>query len=322
MANMFKTVSLLLCLAISGGCSRREAFKIVLLPDTQSYTYEYPEIFQAQTQWIADNADSITFVLHHGDITDNNSEEQWQKAAALMSIMDGKVPYAFAEGNHDLPGNAAGRETALFNKYFPYDKYSKTEHFGGAFETGKMDNTWHAFKAGGHDWLVLCLEFGPRNKVLEWAADVVKEHPHHKVIINTHAYMYSDDTRMGEGDGWLPQDYGIGKCTGDDAVNNGEQMWEKFVSKYPNILMVVSGHILHRGAGSLVSTGEHGNKVYQMLANYQAGVDGTEKGGNGFLRILTIDPSGKSIDVKTYSPYTGGYKTEPYQQFIFEDVEF
>lgn len=322
MENIFKTLSLLFCLIVSVGCSKQEAFKIVLLPDTQSYTYQYPEIFRAQTQWIADNSDSIAFVLHHGDITDNNSEEQWQRAATMMSIMDGKVPYAFAQGNHDLPGNAAGRETDLFNKYFPYTKYSQNESFGGVFEAGKMDNTWHTFKAGGYDWLVLCLEFGPRNKVLKWASDVVEQHPDYKVIINTHAYMYSDDTRMGEGDDWLPQHYGVGNCSGDDAVNNGEQMWDKFVSKYPNILMVVSGHILHRGAGSLVSTGDNGNKVYQMLANYQGGVDGSENGGNGFLRILTIDPVQKRIDVKTYSPYTGEYKTEPYQQFTFENVVF
>ena len=312
----------LLSLLLLGACASQKPFTMVVLPDTQYYSATYPEIFETQTQWIADHADSIAFVLHHGDITDNNSEEQWQRAAKAMSIMDGKVPYAFVAGNHDLPGIAQNRETELFNKYFPYEKYSQTPNFGGAFEAGRMDNVWYTFKAGGKKWLVLCLEFGPRNKVLEWADTVIAEHPRHKIIMNTHAYMYSDDTRMGEGDDWLPQSYGVGKATGADAVNDGEQMWEKLLSKYPNVMLALSGHVLHRGAGSLVSTGENGNKVYQMLANYQSWVDGSVKGGNGFLRILTIDPAKKRIDVKTYSPYTGTYKTELYQQFSFEEVEF
>lgn len=163
------------------------------------------------------------------------------------------------------------------------------KNFGGAFEEGKMDNVWYTFKAAGIKWLILCLEFGPRNNVLDWAGEVVKKHPHHKVIINTHAYMYSDDTRMGEGDRWLPQKYGLGKDTGENAVNNGEQMWDKLVSKYPNILFVFSGHVLNGGVGTLVSTGEQGNKVYQMLANFQDGVKGTNRGQTGFLRIVDID---------------------------------
>ncbi len=48
-------------------------------------------------------------------------------------------------------------------------KYSKMKNFGGAFEEGKMDNVWYTFKAAGIKWLILCLEFGPRNNVLDWA---------------------------------------------------------------------------------------------------------------------------------------------------------
>ena len=55
-----------------------------------------------------------------------------------------------------------------------------------------------------------------------------------------------------------------------------------------------------------------------MLANYQQ----FEKGGNGFLRILTIDPKNRRISVKTYSPYINKYKTDTDQQFTFEDVDF
>ncbi|MDR1558020.1 MAG: metallophosphoesterase [Tannerellaceae bacterium] len=312
---------------IVSSCQSTGTFKLVLLPDTQNYSAAYPEIFKAQTEWIADNAREIAFVLHQGDITDNNIDEQWQNARAALTVLDGKVPYTVVTGNHDIGDpnkNSNIRKSELFNNYFPYEKYSQMKHFQGAFETGYMDNVYHTFRAGGTDWLILSLEFGPRNKVLDWAKEVIEKHPRHKIIINTHAYMYSDNTRMSihKNHFWVPQSYGLGSDTGEDAVNDAEMMWEKLVSKYPNILLVFSGHVLHSGTGKLISQGVHGNKVYQMLANYQTGVEGSEKGGNGFLRMLTIDTKKKEIRVQSYSPYIDSYKTEDSQEFVFKDVEF
>ena len=315
-------VNVLVVVFLLSGCAGKKPFQLVLLPDTQIYVEKFPEIFKAQTEWIAENADSIAFVLHQGDITNRNIDEQWQNAVEALEILDGKVPFTFVPGNHDIGdlGKADTRNSELFNKYMPYEKYSKADGFGGAFERGKMDNTWHTFKAGGMKWLILSLEFGPGNKVLDWAGEVIEQHPSHKVIINTHAYMYSDNTRMSleREHSWVPQKYGLGKLTGEDAVNDGEMMWEKLVSQYPNIMMVVSGHVLHSGVGTLVSTGKNGNKVYQMLANYQVGV----KGGNGFLRIVSIDPAKQKISVKTYSPYVDQFNTDPDHQFEFEEVNY
>ena len=143
-------------------------FKLVLLPDTQGYSRFYPEIFYAQTKWIADHADSIAFVLQQGDITDNNMEEQWQVAQKTMTMLDDKVAYTIVPGNHDIGENADSRNSELFNKYFSYNKHSKTKSFRGAYAPRKMDNTWYTFKAGGEKWLILSLEFAPRNCVLEW----------------------------------------------------------------------------------------------------------------------------------------------------------
>src|SRR5690606_40006682 len=95
--------------------------------------------------------------------------------------------------------------------FIPVAKWHWQAVFGGTFESGRMENSWHIFRAGGLNLLILSLEFGPRNKVLDWAARIIREHPRHKVIINTHAYMYADDTRMGPGDKWLPGDYGLAK---------------------------------------------------------------------------------------------------------------
>lgn len=302
-------------------CASSRQMRLVILPDIQTYTRLYPEVAYSQTQWIVDKADSIDFVLQLGDLTDHNKPSQWEVANKALTAMDGKVPYGFVTGNHDLGKNSNKRDSKLFNEYFPYDKYSRMKHFGGAFEEGKMDNVWYTFKAAGHKWLVLCLEFGPRDSVLKWAGEVIEQHPRHKVIIDTHAYMYSDDTRMGEGDRWLPQSYGLGKDT-TDPVNSGEQMWDKLVSRYPNILFVFSGHVMNDGTGMLVSVGEHGNKVYQMLANYQGGIKNSLKGKSGFLRIVDIDTKRKEVKIETYSPYRKEFRRGADSEYLFEDVDF
>src|SRR5690606_32290955 len=109
--------------------------------------------------------------------------------------------------------------------------------------------------------------------------------------------------------------------TGADQVNDGEAIWEKLVSKHKNIVFVFSGHVLNDGVGTLVSKGAHSNNVYQMLANFQSGVEGSENGGNGYLRLLTIDPRKRKISVQTYSPHLDKYKRSADHEFQFENIK-
>lgn len=300
------------------------SFNLVVLPDTQSYAEEFPEVFEQQFQWISDNGSTITFAIQNGDITDNNNDPQWEVARKAFSLLDNKVPLTFVGGNHDLGvnGKARDRDSSLMNKYLPYEKYSKHPHFGGAFEVGKMDNTYHTFEAGGKKWLILSLEFGPRHKVIDWASQIIHDHKDHLIIINTHTYLYNDNTWIASHHKYCPKSYGLGAATGEDSTNNGDDLWYKLVRKHKNILMVLCGHVIGSGTGTLVSEGEHGNKVYQMLANYQNGVVDTVKGGNGYMRILNIDPEAKKIRVKTWSPVTQTYKSTPDQEFEFDEVDF
>ena len=98
----------------------KKQFNLILLPDTQTYSKEFPDIFLSQTKWIAANAKDIAFVLHQGDITELNTEKEWQVAAKAMRVMDGKVPYTFVPGNHDMGSSpdvtlCDKRITNLFN---------------------------------------------------------------------------------------------------------------------------------------------------------------------------------------------------------------
>jgi hypothetical protein len=286
----------------AGATNDPNAFTIIALPDTQVYSKKFPEIFRAQTEWIKANKDALNIacVVHEGDITGGSSDAEWQAADAAMRVLDGVVPYCLAMGNHDY-GGPKPRNAAAFNKYFGPDRFQDQPWYGGHFEKGN-ENAWYTFRAAGMDFLVLCLEFGPRDKVLEWAGKIVAEHKDRRVIVVTHCYAYSDDTRVGKGDKWNPHDYGW-------PCNDGDELWEKFGRKHPNIFLVLSGHILNDGAGRLTSVGDNGNRVHELLANYQT------KGRSGLLRILTFLPASNRIEVRTYSPVTKTYLDDGQNRF-------
>jgi hypothetical protein len=81
------------------------------------------------------------------------------------------------------------------------------------------------------------------------------------------------------------------------------------------MFMVVNGHVLGDGTGRLVSEGVNGNKVYQMMSNYQM-----RNKGEGFLRIIDINPENETMEVISYSPYRNEYLTDPDQQFVYHNV--
>jgi len=305
----------------SATAATSQSFCIVALPDTQHYELSLAYLFGVQTHWIAENreARNIRFVVHEGDITDRNQPEQWENAQAAMRILDGVVPYSVAPGNHDIGANGwtGTRDTTLYNQYFPVDYYSTTTTFGGVYdpEPTRYDNNYHTFSAGGTDWLVLSLEFGPRDGVLNWANSVVASHPQYRVIVVTHDYLFSNETRHDESESWDPHTYGV--ANDPEGVNDGEEMWNKFVRKHPNITFVLNGHVLNDGQGRLVSVGDHGNRVYQMLANYQT----LANGGNGYLRILEFDPVHRTVSGTSYSPSLDANLTDWQNQFMFENVD-
>jgi|GEM_PF-3967453 len=276
------------------------AWTIAILPDTQKYARKNPGVFSAQTIWLRDNARTfnIRYVLHLGDIVDNNNQEQWRAARESMGVMDGYLPYAFAPGNHDYGpnGNAKTRDT-LMNNHFLFNDYSARPHFGGAMQRGKMDNTYHLFEAGGYEWIVMCLEWGPRDSTIAWAHSVLRNYPNRKAILVTHVYMNNNDLRYDISDTVNSQLYNPHNYNTEGGVNDGEELWQKLVRRH-NFVLTVNGHVLGDGTGFRTDANDAGQNVHQMLANYQLR---QPFGGNGYLRLLTVNPDG-TVDVKSYSP--------------------
>jgi len=297
------------------------SWTLVVLPDTQFYSQTYPQHFMAQTTWIKNNvaARNIKYVLHEGDIVNNNSSMlQWWYAYSALNELYGAVPVAIAPGNHDYGTNGSAKtRDSVFNNpaYFGTDsRYASQPSIGGFFEPRKTDNSWHEFKAGQKSWLIFALEFGPRSQVVDWANRIADDHPKHNLILVTHAYTYYDSTRydyasLGTGQSWNPHTYGVAGLQG--GVNDGQELWDKFVSRHAGFRFVLSGHVLGDGTGYLQSAGSGNATVHQILSNYQF----YPEGGSGYLRLMEFKADGNRVSIRTYSPVLDRYLDGADQDF-------
>jgi len=268
---------------------------MVVIPDTEGYCRKRPQIFNTMMQWVADNRDrrNIACVLHVGDITNDNAKDEWINARKAFDIIEGKVPYVLAAGNHDYDGTP-GRLTYM-NEYFKVADLKKRPGFGDVCEPGKLENHYQFMEINGQKWIVLSLEMGPRKKVIAWANTVLAKHKDRLAIVLTHGYLYYGNERYNHlrgGQRASPYNF-----YGDGA--DGEMMWNQLVRKHPNVMMVICGHLSSQYVGYRRDTGDGGNVVHQMLVDYEK-----MRGGHGFLRVLEFLPDGRTVQVRTYSPVT------------------
>ncbi|WP_442505487.1 metallophosphoesterase [Novipirellula sp. SH528] len=277
-----------------------QSFSVVLLPDTQLYSEKYPDTYVAQALWIRQQVkeDNIKFVVHLGDIVQTATQKpEWENADRAMRLLDGVVPYSMVPGNHDMV--LENRDSALYNQYYSPRRFADRPWYGGHMgETN--DNNFCFFEASGMKFMIISLEFAPRDETLEWAANVTKRYPDHRVIVATHCYM-----RPNQRDTGCATAYKI-------AGNSGEQIWQKFIRKQPNIFLVVSGHVL--GVGLQTSVNDAGGKVLEMLTDYQ----GLPNGGDGWLRSLQFVPGKNKIHVRTYSPLLDKLNSDASETFSLD----
>lgn len=277
-----------------------KSFSVVLLPDTQNYSEKYPDTYFSQALWIRQQAakDNIKFVIHLGDIVQTSTKEpEWKNADRAMQLLDGVVPYSMAPGNHDMV--VTNRDSSLYNKYYSPARFEGRPWYGGHMGDNN-DNNYCFFEGSGMKFMIINLEFAPRDETLEWAAGVASKHPDHRIIVATHCYM-----RPKQRDTSCASAYKI-------AGNSGEEIWQKLIRKQPNIFLVVSGHVL--GVGLQTSTNDAGGKVLEMLTDYQ----GLPNGGNGWLRSLKFVPAENKIHVRAYSPLLNEENTAPDETFLLD----
>ncbi|WP_417736865.1 metallophosphoesterase [Rosistilla oblonga] len=322
-------------LAHEGSERDSDSFTLIVLPDTQGYAdvrhketqKHWPDIgdqrscFFQQTEWIKQNKQklNIAMAVHVGNITQTDHDAEWKIADTAFKVLDDHVPYVVCSGNHDmgyLPQNRGTSHSrdSRSNVYFaparfinnplyrPHFGVDAKQHFR---EDGEIGNYYLFLNAGGMQFLLITLEFKPRDESLAWANRVVSQHPDCRTIVVTHAYLTSKPGQRSSTDKYKVQG------------NSGEEIWKKFVSQHRNIFMVLSGHAMEN---RLTSKGKHRNLVHQVQADYWYWDIPKIKAGSGFLRIMTFYPGKNKIEVQTYSPVLDEFLTRPKSSFSLDYV--
>jgi hypothetical protein len=290
------------------------AWSMVVMPDTQNYaksSLDFPVLPQI-TKWIRDHKDEyrMKIVLTEGDIVNNNntnnptsgdlnSTQQWENVKAGFSILDGHLPYVMVAGNHDFGFTNADNRDTMMNNYFKATDNSLTDPAQGGIlkgtkVAGDLTNAYYAFTApDGRKMLVFALEWEPRPATVTWANQIaaLPEFADHTASLVTHNYLLGNNVRS--------------TSTNVGADASGQELWDNLVKQHENFEMTFNGHFGGDGAGYLASTSNAGNLVHQMFLNTQF----ETHGGNGWIRILEFLQDGKTVRVRTYSPFLDLYRT-------------
>lgn len=271
------------------GINRPFEFTVAVLSDTQNYCEKFPDIFHAQTRWIAENAgrERIVFVTHVGDIVQRGGvQSEWDVAVPAMRTLIGTVPFGVVSGNHDY--DVVGDPKAPLENYrrrFGQDFFGKVPSAKGF---GPEDgSSYHIFRVGKREILSLHLEHDPREMAIVWAQGVLDKHRDLPTMLTTHTYL--NDTT----------DARDTKPFSRAGGNSPEDLFQKLVRKNPRLFLVQCGHWWTAGGETTqISTNNHGGRVIELLSDYQ----GRASGGDGWLRLLRFDTKNALLHVQTYSP--------------------
>ena len=282
------------------------AYTFAVIGDTQNMAKYYPDHFNDIYNFIYDNRDAMNIeaVLGLGDITDTKDQgtikSEWDVAIEGLKIIDDVTLNIPITGDHD--------NAYWYNRMISQLNYADTVT---RYQPHDLRNGYIATNIGGVPYLFIQFQKGPNDDILNWASGVVEAHPNHNVIIMTHGYLYHDRTTLDEGDNHLAQ-----------MTNYGEAMWEKFIKKHSNIVLVLSGHIGYDYAVVNQRKGTNGNTVTEMLFDFQssdkaAEDHGISENGLGVVNLFHFSADGKTLTVETYSTVLDKYFME-INQFTVE----
>jgi hypothetical protein len=326
---------------------QKGSWSLIMVPDLQNYVKwgRNQPLVDLMMAWIVDNIDTlnIKMVMGVGDLVENNekiandydgdqtTQSQWASVSKAFAMLDGKVPYIAATGNHDYSIDREGNRTSLYSNFFTTERNFLNQKYlvqNTRNEQGRptLENAAYEIKGlNGKDYLFMTVEYGPRDTVITWAKKVaaMEQYKNHRVILATHNYLSNKDKHTAGEVAWLYwEPYNVNNMIQKSPriklphANNGKQIWEKLVQPSSNIEMVLCGHI--SGEGYRKDKNKAGKSVHQILFDAQSMGGGHRygNGGDGWIRILEFFPDGKTVKVKTFSPLFGISPTT--QQFAWK----
>ncbi|MCP2031120.1 hypothetical protein L1277_001211 [Okibacterium sp. HSC-33S16] len=263
-------------------------FTLAWESDTQYYNAEYYDHQVAIHDYLLDRREELNlqYVFHTGDIVDDSLQPyQWANAdPQYQRFDDAGLPYGVLAGNHDVGHKEV--DYTQYGQYFGEDRYVDNPWYGGSYQNNR--GHYDLMTAGGIDFLMLYMGWGPADAEIDWMNEVLAAYPERIAIVNQHEFMLTTG-----GLGAMPQ-----------------RIMDEVVATNPNVKMVFSGHY-HDAFTRVDEFDDNGDgtpdrKVHSMLFDYQ----GLPEGGQGFLRLLHFDNESGQMMVRTYSPSLDQYNSD------------
>lgn len=281
--------------------------KFVWTTDTHTNdSVNWPNYMRSICQWVKDNAAErkIKAFIHTGDFVTLGDATSFAQCAADIALLP--IPPEWLPGNHDADTGTTGedRNTARLNTYLPI---SLKTALIAAYDPTKCDNTASMVTIGGRQYLLLSLEFCPRDPIVAWADALVKSYPTTDVILGTHSFLASAAGRETP----LTPSYCHTLVVNGSA---GDQLWLDFVQVNSNIRIVLSGHLNIPGLGSpfgayRLDVRSDGSRCHQFGYNFQSFGAATSSaytyhgiGGTAFLFEFELDHINNTLRLTGWNP--------------------
>ena len=297
------------------------------------------------------------------NIPESSWQTQWQEAKVAISILNSAgIYYQPTIGNHDYDCEADRPQPRTASNYFFHLgnlSLSPTAYFLDT--SGKRTpNFYKIMTIGSTNYMILSLELFPESWVVGRAKGLISGFGG-PVIVVTHAYLANDGAGPTFGT-TFPAGTAYPLCSGfpssvysclNDSLasykpagggTDGIGLWYQLIGAHPNVFMALSGHVRNPSPGNYPFVPNYNGvghvdcevqswttlcsnpyRPIQILSDFQ-GQGNNGYFGYGYLRILTVSPSKKTVSVFTYSPaisstpgnFPSGipaYKTDPYNQY-------
>ncbi|BFV61090.1 LamG domain-containing protein [Kitasatospora sp. CMC57] len=276
--------------------SRR--FTLAVMPDTQ-YLFDGTSIdkgpVEASLRYLLEHGkdENIVFLSHLGDLTQNGARAEFTAIGEAFKLLDRRgVGYSVLAGNHDVKSSTDDRRgpTPYLDAFGP-QRFQDRPTYGGASPDGY--NTFHLFRAGGREWMVLALDWRLSGQGYAWVKDVLAQHPRTPVILTTHELVGADGALSAY----------------------GGQLWDQLVKDHDQIFLTLNGH--YWPAARATRKNAAGHDVHLHLTNYQ----NRYFGGAAMIRLYRFDLDRNVIDVETVSPWILGRAAKELNELERQEIE-
>lgn len=288
---------------------------------------------------------------------------QWQQAQAAVNILTSHgIYYQPTIGNHDYDCEADRPQPRSTTNYFHYFGPPTVNPTAYVLDSSgnRTPNFYKVMTIGSTSYMILSLELFPRSSIVSAANKLISRFSG-PVIVATHAYLSNDGSGPTFGtnfpagsayplcSGFPGNIYGcltdsLGTYNPVGGGTDGIGLWYKLIGAHPNVFIALSGHVRLPRPGNYPAVPAYNGVGYvdckvqswttlcsspyrpiQILSDFQGqGHNGFF--GYGYLRILTVSPSKKTVTVFTYSPsianssgrFSAGipaYKTDAHNQY-------